>query len=698
MLKMTNDTMIVTDYRRLMTNMLDDLKLVRSYAGDLHLEEVKVHAEQTINRIENTFFTVAVVGEFKRGKSTLINALLGQEILPADVLPCSATLNRVTYGPTPSARIFFKAKDGQPERVEDVAVEKLTDYVTKLTPESETRASDIKEAVVYYPTPYCRDKADIVDTPGLNDDENMTQVTLSVLPTTDAAIMLILAQAPFAGTEGDFLNNRMLTSDMGRVMFVVNRIDQIDEDEREKVYMHVSKRIRQSVEQRAAELYGRDTEEYRMFVKKIGEPKVFGVSAKQALKAKLNNDISLMERSGFTKFENALERFLTQERGNVTLQVLADCTVSSTSKILHKVTLQEGALQMKEQEFEVAYRDATGQLETLRRKYDEEINKIKSAAEKAYAKAQAVLSSLEGEIKQTAEKTIAAASLEANDIDEGSLPQTQVKLGKSIADAIQGTVHLIGDKAQVEIERELRKEINRLQELASEVKSVMGQIQFGFEQVRIEATGVSSTTADVAMGSVVGAMTSWMLPVGGLFTGYREAGAGGAVVGGFAGAGAGLAALFGGGLVIGILGLPLTWPVMIPVLVASGIASAFGGKWAAHAVFGGNQVSAFKEKFKQAVFDKMRQQMYDMNADFRQQLRGQIDQTFDALKNHVHLELGSQIEQTQKTLDDLRGKQSRSEAEREMELKMLAEIRLETQMVQSKALAKSNELREITSV
>ena len=269
--------MIVTDYRNILRTMLDDLKQVRGYAGELGLDEVKAHAAQTIDRIENTFFKVAVVGEFKRGKSTLINALLGQEILPADVLPCSATLNRVTYGPSPSARIVFKAKDDQPEHIEDIAVERLTDYVTKLTPESETRASDIKEAVVYYPTPYCRDKADIVDTPGLNDDENMTQVTLSVLPTTDAAIMLILAQSPFAGTEGDFLNNRMLTSDLGRVMFVVNRIDQIDEDERERLYEHIENTIKKSVERRAGELYkdkdGNETEEYRMFVKKVGRRK-----------------------------------------------------------------------------------------------------------------------------------------------------------------------------------------------------------------------------------------------------------------------------------------------------------------------------------------------------------------------------------------------------------------------------------------
>ena len=398
------------------------------------------------------------------------------------------------------------------------------------------------------------------------------------------------------------------------------------------------------------------------------------------------------------KFENALEHFLTQERGNVTLQVLADCSVSSTSKILHKITLQEGALRMKEQEFEAAYQDATSQLETLRRKYDSQISKIDNAAERAYTKAQAVLGGLENEIKQTAERVITAAALESKDIDEANLPTTQDKLGKSIAAAIQETVHLVGDKAQVEIERELRNEIERLQEIASEVKAVMGQIQFEFEQVRVEALGIGSTAGDVAVGGALGVLTSFALPVGGLFTGYREAGAKGAIVGGFAGAGAGLATAFGGGIIIGLLGLPLTWPVVIPVLVAGGIMSAFGGKWAAHALFGADQVTAFKEMFKQAAFEKIHRKMFDMSADFKQQLRQQIDETFDALKAHVHLELGSQIEQTQRTLDDLRGKQSRSDAERELELRRLAEIRLQTQMIQSKALAKSDELREITSV
>ena len=71
----------------------------------------------------------------------------------------------------------------------------------------------------------------IIDTPGLNDDEAMTNVTLSVLPQIDAAIMVMMAGSPFSQYECDFLENKVITSDLGRVLFVVTGIDLYDEDD-----------------------------------------------------------------------------------------------------------------------------------------------------------------------------------------------------------------------------------------------------------------------------------------------------------------------------------------------------------------------------------------------------------------------------------------------------------------------------------
>jgi ribosome biogenesis GTPase A len=99
---------------------------------------------------------VAIVGEFKfkRGKSTFINALLGEKILPADVMPCSATLNRIKYGQTPAVTLLFKD-----HRQQAIPIQELTQYVTKLTEDAEVMAASIQEAVVYYPSAYCKNNS-----------------------------------------------------------------------------------------------------------------------------------------------------------------------------------------------------------------------------------------------------------------------------------------------------------------------------------------------------------------------------------------------------------------------------------------------------------------------------------------------------------------------------------------------------------
>ena len=82
-------------------------------------------------KLNEHVFSVGIMGEFKRGKSTVINALLGQNIVPTDIVPCSATLNYVRWDTDKRAVINFK--DGKNVTV---PVEDLTNYVTKVTTES----------------------------------------------------------------------------------------------------------------------------------------------------------------------------------------------------------------------------------------------------------------------------------------------------------------------------------------------------------------------------------------------------------------------------------------------------------------------------------------------------------------------------------------------------------------------------------
>lgn len=328
------------EYRQLLFRIAHTVRRLHDIAHRGGSAEERPLAE-LLRLIEASHFSIAVVGEFKRGKSTFINALLGDEVLPADIEPCSATVNRVTYGLTPSARIVFRAQSsGQDERTEMVPIERLSAYVTKLTPESATMSSTVKEAVIAYPVSFCKNNVDIIDTPGLNDDPVMTGVTLEVLSQVHAAIMVVMANAPFGESESTFLRE-VLLKEHASVMFVVTAIDRIRRaPDRARVLNAIKSRIVQTIEQYAVERYGQDSREYTAYLQRMQDPKIFGLSGYQALQARRERNGEQLASSGFPAFEVALEQFLTRERGAHSLIDLIERVVISGNKLT--MQLEEG--------------------------------------------------------------------------------------------------------------------------------------------------------------------------------------------------------------------------------------------------------------------------------------------------------------------------------------------------------------------
>ena len=78
---------------------------------------------ETADRIVSQLYRVAVIGEFKRGKSSLINAIIGADVLPTDILPMTAAITRVTYGE--KRQILIRYKNGQ---MEERTVEELIEW------------------------------------------------------------------------------------------------------------------------------------------------------------------------------------------------------------------------------------------------------------------------------------------------------------------------------------------------------------------------------------------------------------------------------------------------------------------------------------------------------------------------------------------------------------------------------------------
>jgi hypothetical protein len=319
--------------------LVTDLERLHSVAKSFNLNGLAEDIEHTRSNIACHRFSIAVVGEFKRGKSTFINALLGKEILPADIAPTSATINRITYGLKPAVRILFRDNT---EEVVDVA--QLAQYVTKLTPAAQAMASTIREAVVEYPVAFCKHNVDIVDTPGLADDPAMSSVTLSFLSRVDAAVLVVMATAPFSQSEAEFLDKLLLEYGLGSVLFVVTAIDRLRRPEdRDQILSTVAQRIQGRIERHAQEHFGSGTVAYEEYVRRIGRPRIFGVSGYDALTAKVQGDDALLAESRLPEFEAFLERFLAEESGLVALKTHAERLAIFATALRREVKVQLGS-------------------------------------------------------------------------------------------------------------------------------------------------------------------------------------------------------------------------------------------------------------------------------------------------------------------------------------------------------------------
>ncbi|MBP1550153.1 MAG: dynamin family protein [Oscillospiraceae bacterium] len=649
-------------YKQTVSGLTEDLSQLKEYCEYIGLEHTSKSIGETIEKVAKEHFEVAIVGEFKRGKSTLINALLGQEVLPADVLPATATLNRVTYSEEPYVMVEYK--NGEEEKVD---INKLADYVTKLSYESEKKAETVKQATVYYDTAFCKNNVDIIDTPGLNDDEQMTNVTLSILPEIDAAVFVISANSPFSQFEKEFLEKKMLTSDMGRIIFAVNCFGTFSKEDEDRIVETVEKRIGSYVMEKAKMVMGENSKEFAVYKRKIGTPKVIGVYAKKALMAKESGDAAMLEESNFPTFERVLESMLTQERGAITLQILANKIISSSSELINSIIIRENSLMMETDEFMDKYTAAIEEIDEIRTKKRAEFVRINDAANKVFEGLQPILDSYWVQIEETAMKVIDDFPMSAEDLKRDKLKIVYSKLTERIKENIENKAQLICEQIQNEINVALSDEAERLQSFEDEFFASVARIQemFAVPQKHSRNGGVVDQIIGVAIGSV---------GTGGLFIGFREAGIKGALLGGASGFVGFFATFYAATYLAGFLGVVAAGPVALCLMAVAGFAGTFTGKFTVDKLLVQERIDKYKASFKQAV----KKQFHEMkiNSDFTETVRQQVFASFQGLKTKIEEETEIILLDTQKTLDSLNElkaeKKTMSDNERE-KLQSIAE-------------------------
>lgn len=629
-------------YQEMIADITTALENTGEAMNQLELVKQAEQAREASNHIKSHVFSVGIMGEFKRGKSTVINALLGEEIAPADVVPASATLNRITYGLNPKATIVYK--DG---RHEEVPVDKIADYVTKITEGAAATAELVEQAVVEYPCQFCQNNVEIIDTPGLNDDERMDAISEAVIPKLDAVVLVLSAGSPFSKSEAEFVRNKLMTSDVTRLIVLVNRIDTIyGERDRARILESIREKIVREILDRTASIHGADSKLYQDTKDKLADIKLYPLSAIQALVGRMENKPELVEQSGILTFEERLRKLLTQERGVLEILRASAVITSLLAEGESALSLRMGALEMSTEEFLKNQKEAEAKIEELRQGKKEEKMRIRRKGLEIRSQMDGIVQDKYADLERRVNDFLGSYPITIEALKSDAEQKAfQTKVGQDLEREVKQALGDYAEQINVFLQEAVGSESILIQEYMG---NLAGQLEVVSSGIRANSTiGLAGSIGVDAVSNLAG----WLFTVtgasaglglfglGGMIEGYRAAGGKGAVTG-----------FLGGGLTsfAAVMALSAVGGVaFIPFALITGIAGTLGGKVITSVVWGKDIQqkkieeirSGLKKTAQQSVQNLRDQRLLENWA--QQQAESQIDFLIDQVEQEAEALISS---------------------------------------------------------
>lgn len=587
-------------YQAMVTQTNEGMASLSRICTSLGMQEYAEMLDAARTRMKNNIFSVGIMGEFRRGKSTLINALLGKEIVPSDIIPTSATLNIVRWGSKPGVIVHFR--DGSEK---EIGIDELPMFVTKITPEAKQMAAKVEKAVVLYPCRFCQNGVQIVDTPGLNDEERMDEIAARVIPNLDAIIMVMTQESPLSESEREFLRNKIMVSDIGRIIFVVNKIDNIHPKDRSRVKEYIKGRIQEEILEKTGAIHGNDSEIYSEIKSKLGGIRVYGISARDALKARLDGDSSLENNSKILEFENALSKMLTEERGMLELMGTVNALNSVTKEVRDTIAMRRKAISIEKEEIEKIAIEGMAKIEEERERKKEAVKEVRLRASALYAKLLPELDGIYDDVQAELLSEVDKVSIDPDSVNNyKKLEKMAEKLDEifkkimeeCLSHATERLILKIEEQVNVEMQEDIKKMSDEINANIIEIKQKL----LPTDKDRMFDWGVVAFDALTNYTGLYG--------IGGILSGWKENGLIGAALGGTAGFVTGFGTLIlttSLAAAAGVGGALVT----IPIVLIGGIVSTFSGKFVVEA-FSGDQigqrnVERIRQQLNQAVISGM---------------------------------------------------------------------------------------------
>lgn len=195
----------------------------------VELGDAAIFARRFADDLEQQTVTILVAGEFKRGKSSLVNSLIGEELLPVDIVPTTAVTHVLHHG---ERGLVLHWRDGRKEsrplNAKELKTLASTEAGGSVDPEQ------IEFAEISLPCARFEKGLVLVDTPGVNDlSEMRSEVVYQMIPRADAVIFVLDGTTQLTASEKNFLTDKLMNSLAPPLCFVMNKMDRVDVEERE---------------------------------------------------------------------------------------------------------------------------------------------------------------------------------------------------------------------------------------------------------------------------------------------------------------------------------------------------------------------------------------------------------------------------------------------------------------------------------
>lgn len=328
-------------------------------------------------RLQQGRLRVLVAGEAKRGKSTVVNALIGRDVLPSGVTPLTAIATTLVQDADEHVLVTFAEGTAQRRPLSD-----LPSLVTE--PGNPGNRLGITDVTVHLDAPLLAESVELVDTPGTGSVyEHNTAEAERALETLDAAVLVLTADPPPSAAERDLL--RKITAHSVATFVLLNKVDRLDAAERDEVLAFTGGVVRESA--------GADLP-------------IYAVSARNALADRPDD--------GFASFTAGLHQYLHTRRAQDLERSVTGHLRRTTLRLLDEVRLARRASQLRAGQ-------SAGQVDTFRDRLTAVSARRRDAADLAWAQEKRLLAGMNESADRDARRLLAEVGSDLEELLSGTL-------------------------------------------------------------------------------------------------------------------------------------------------------------------------------------------------------------------------------------------------------------------------------------